>query len=839
MNKKMGQWHQSCCMLCMQSCGLELLVEDNKITKIKPMKKNSRSKGYVCRKGLNVSNYQHHSGRLTHPLKKTKNGFEKISWEQAIEEISEKLKNIIDKYGPQSFAFMGGGGQACHFDAFFGIPFMHALGSKYHYTALAQELTGHFWVYGRALGKQNCWPIPDESESDMLIAIGWNAMESHQMPRAPLVMKEFSKNPEKCLVVIDPRKSKTARIADMHIPIRPGSDALFLRALIAMLVDKNLLKHEYIKQHVSGWEQIKPWFENFDYKKAISVCDLEYEQTEELCRLLATRKWCVQAEMGLLMNRHSTAASYLLVILMSVCGRLLVPGGVVISGKFLSIVFHTDERSDDNWRTKTTNFPAIDSFYPPNVMPEEILSDHPERLRAVLTSSSNPLRSYADTTEFESAFKKLDLLVTIEINMTETAELADYVLPDRSGFEKWDASFFSITHPEIYLQMRPPIINPEGDTLEGGDIFTRLADKIGLLPEIPDSLYEAAKKDRLTYAMALSIYAHENPSALRRLPFILAKTLGEAMGSAHLSLLWGFTILNVLDYKGPGGKRMETDDVFAHLLNDKDSLKLLPQPPKWLEKFFPVKLIITLSIFSRIRPSDFLWDLNRQGFTIFQAIKETFAPKRVLKILKTVITEKSYMPLMQLSPSMALSERVFKAILDHPQGVVLGKSDLNNFNKIRTPDKKICVHMPELEEWIQSITPEIEEKELTLDPDFPLVLNAGSHMSANANTLMRNPAWNKKVRGCTLLMNPKDADFLDFKDGEKAKIITRKGEEKVEIEVTTYTRKGQVILPHGFGLKYEGKTYGANANRLTANTNRDRLAGTPYHRFVPCRVEKL
>lgn len=147
--------------------------------------------------------------------------------------------------------------------------------------------------------------------------------------------------------------------------------------------------------------------------------------------------------------------------------------------------------------------------------------------------------------------------------------------------------------------------------------------------------------------------------------------------------------------------------------------------------------------------------------------------------------------------------------------------------------------MPELEDWVQSITPESEEKELALNSDFPLVLNAGSHMSANANTQVRNPAFCKKLRGCTLLMNPKDADSLDLNDGEHARIVTEAGKEEVEIEVTTSARKGQVVLPHGFGLKYEGKIHGANANRLAKNTHRDRWAATPYHRFVPCRVDKL
>ena len=112
---------------------------------------------------------------------------------------------------------------------------------------------------------------------------------------------------------------------------------------------------------------------------------------------------------------------------------------------------HTDERDPKTWRTVTTDFPALMGVFPPNVLPEEILSDHPDRTRIVLCCQSNPLRSYADTTAYEEAFKKLDLLVTCELAMTETAALSHYVLPGLSAYESWDGTFFAWTFPEIYL----------------------------------------------------------------------------------------------------------------------------------------------------------------------------------------------------------------------------------------------------------------------------------------------------------------------------------------------------------------------------------------------------
>jgi anaerobic selenocysteine-containing dehydrogenase len=144
-----------------------------------------------------------------------------------------------------------------------------------------------------------------------------------------------------------------------------------------------------------------------------------------------------------------------------------------------------------------------------------------------------------------------------------------------------------------------------------------------------------------------------------------------------------------------------------------------------------------------------------------------------------------------------------------------------------------------LADWVQNIDAASEKKALEGDKRFPLVLGAGLHVDTNANTLMRNPAWNKDRRACTVAMNPEDADPLNLKDAQMVKVITEAGEVEIELEITQTTRPGLVVIPHGFGLDYDGEVYGANVNRLTKNTHRDKLAGTPIHRYVPCRVEAV
>ncbi|MEW5725386.1 MAG: molybdopterin-dependent oxidoreductase, partial [Thermodesulfobacteriota bacterium] len=688
-----------------------------------------------------------HAQRLDHPLKRVGDRLERISWDQAASEIAEKLKGIIGEHGPRALAYMGGGGQGCHFEAAFGVRLLRGLGSRYHYSPLAQELTGEFWVQGRALGRQYLFAIPDERETELLLCVGWNPWMSHQMPQARRVIDRLSKDPDRLLVVIDPRRSETAARADIHLAVRPGADALLTRAMIAVILDNGWQDREYLAAKVEGFEKVKPWFRDFDAREAVRVCGLDYRRVVEVCRLLSERRWCMHSDLGVLMNRHSTLTSYLHVLLMAVCGRIGARGGNVIPGTLMPLGAHSDERNPKTWRTAATGFPAITGVFPPNVMPEEILSGRPDRLRAVIVSQSNPLRSYADTTAYEEAFRRLDLLVTVELALTETAALSHYVLPSRSGYESSDGTFFPWTFPEVYFQMRRPVVEPGGERREASEIFTLLADKLGLCPEIPESLVRAAQGDRLSFGLALMEYASTQPKALPNMPFILARTLGRALGSANLAALWG--------------------------------------------------MLMTA-------PKTFVEDAVQAGF----------------------------------KPGPTLGEEIFQAVLDHPEGLWIGRSDPDdNLARLQTPSGKVEVYIPELADWLTGLDPASEEEALKMDDKYPFILNAGRHMDFNANTLMRDPAWNKGKRACTAAMNPEDAARLGLADGQRVRIVTEAGSGEIELETTRAVRPGMVLVPHGFGLEYQGRTTGLNVNRLTKNTHRDPFAATPLHRYVPCRVE--
>jgi anaerobic selenocysteine-containing dehydrogenase len=158
--------------------------------------------------------------------------------------------------------------------------------------------------------------------------------------------------------------------------------------------------------------------------------------------------------------------------------------------------------------------------------------------------------------------------------------------------------------------------------------------------------------------------------------------------------------------------------------------------------------------------------------------------------------------------------------------------------EVATPSGRIRLHNPEVDGLLGAIDPAREEEALQLPAAFPLILMAGRHIDTNSNTGMRDPAWNQGHRACTLAMHPADAAALGLADGQRVRVVTEAGAEEIELEVEDGARRGQVVMPHGFGLRHNGTVFGANVNRLTKNTNRDFL-GTPMHRFVPCRVEAL
>ena len=535
----MSEWKKSSCVLCAQNCGLEMEVDDGKIIKVRGDKDNPRSQGYCCRKGLSMAHYEHNADRLAYPLKKVGDHHERISWAQAIEEISAKLLAIKEEHGGNTIAYMGGGAVGGQMECAVGLKLLNCLGSRNYYSSLAQEFSNVYWVDGRITGKQGSASQPETHKADTVVAWGWNGWMSNQEPQARSLILELEKNPNKHFVVIDPRVSETAEHAEIHLKLKPGTDTMLLKSMIRIVLDNGWDDKSFIAEHVSGWDETEKFLDGFDAKRAVTeVCGLDFDTVVKATHLIATTKSCIHPDLGIYMNRNSTVNSFLMYILRIITGRMCVEGGQVIPAMLYPMGSSTDERNPKITRTAKNGMFPVCGVFPPSIFPEEVLGENEDRIRAVIVSACNPLRSYPDTKAYENAFRALDLSVCIDVAYNETARECDYVLPCSSYMETYDTVCFNFMFPDLYFQMRQPVLPPYSDECkEGSQIMTELLDKMNFIPDIPQSVYDAAGDGITSYCLELMMWLQENMEHMKMLPAIIAKTLGPALGSYNQAMI--------------------------------------------------------------------------------------------------------------------------------------------------------------------------------------------------------------------------------------------------------------------------------------------------------------
>lgn len=536
------------CILCHINCGITVDIEERQITKVKGDLDNLKSKGYLCQKAGRLNYYQNHKDRLTNPLRKKSDGkFEKIDWNTAISEVAEKLKHIKETYGSHAIAYYGGGGQGNHMNQSYSSSLRHSLGTPYIYTALAQEKTGDFWVNGKLFGKQSCHITEDIENADYVLFIGTNPWQAHGFLQARKVLKELAKDTERTMVVIDPRRTKTAALADIHLQVKPGTDAYLLSAILAIIIQEGLEDTHFLKTHTLGFDAIRQQFTEIPIEDYAIKAGIDLAVLQTIAREFATAKRaCVRVDLGIQQSIHSTLNSYLEKLLFLITGNFGKKGGNSLHTQFATIIGHSKTPKEGGLSTKVTKMHAIANFFPPNILPLEIDTEHKDRVRAVIVDSSNPILTAADTNAYKKAFKKLDLLLVIDVANTETARMADYVLPAKSQFEKWEATFFTMEFPTNYFQVRKPILKAEGNTLTEAEIYRRLLVAMKAVPNRFPILEKVAKfhfrfPSLGIFPIALQLLLLLKPSYKKNILIVLYATIGKALGKGaqNMAMLWG------------------------------------------------------------------------------------------------------------------------------------------------------------------------------------------------------------------------------------------------------------------------------------------------------------
>jgi anaerobic selenocysteine-containing dehydrogenase len=538
------------CILCSRNCGLKVEIQDNTFVKILGDEQHPITKGYICQKAARLTYYQNHDDRLQYPLKRQSDGtFQRVSWDTALSEIAEKLNATKTKHGGNAFALVGGGGQGNHWGRLYSSQMLAAMGSRFIYTALAQEKTGDFWVNGRLFGSQQCHTTEDVEHTDYVLFIGTNPFQAHGIVNARDVLKALKKNENRTMVVIDPRVTDTAKMADIHLQIKPSTDAYLMTAMLAIIVKEGLHDKAFLATHCTGFEALEKELLAIDVEDYVRRADVPFEVVQQVARGFATAKTaCVRVDLGTQHSLNTTLNAYLEKLLYLVTGNFGKKGGNNLHTYLVPLLSNTDERKKGVRTAKHKMFP-IAGLYPPNILPDEINHTGEDRIRAVWVDSTNPASTYADTQAYTEAFDKLDLLVVVDVAMTETARLAHYILPAASQFEKVEATGFNAEFPENFFHLRQPLFAPLGESLPEPEIYTRLLQKMGMIPKTFPFLSAIARLEpkataRLGYLAALQFLFKRQPQLQKFGPSIMYQTLGKTLptGMAAVAPLLGLTV---------------------------------------------------------------------------------------------------------------------------------------------------------------------------------------------------------------------------------------------------------------------------------------------------------
>ncbi len=476
-------WQQTACILCECNCGIEVrLAPDGRhFERVRGDKAHPASQGYTCEKALRLDYYQNGRGeRVLHPLRRRPDGtFEEIDWDTAIREVAARLGEVRDTHGGETIVYYGGGGQGNHLGGTYSTATLNAFGARFRSSAIAQEKTGEALVNGHMLGT----PVRGEFDHcEVALFVGKNPWMSHGIPHARTTLKAIANDPDRSMVVIDPRRTETAELADFHLQVRPGRDAWLLGAMAAVLVDEGLLDGPWLAERTSGVDEVAAALRDIPIAEWCAISGVPEEQVRAATRrLAAASSVAVFEDLGVQMNRHSTLVSYLEKLVWLLTGNLGKPGAQYSPTSLANLV-RTSRKELDRERGPRTNVlgaPVIAGLIPCNVIADEILADHPMRYRAMIVESGNPAHSLADSGRMREAIERLDLLVCIDVFMTETARLSDYVLPALTQYEKHEATFFNFEFPRNVFHLRRPIVEAPEGPLPEPEIHARICEAAG------------------------------------------------------------------------------------------------------------------------------------------------------------------------------------------------------------------------------------------------------------------------------------------------------------------------------------------------------------------------
>ena len=494
----MIETRKSFCRFCHVFCGVEVDVDVDRqrVVAVRGDRDNEVTRGYTCLKGRAEVERIHHPERLLAPERRDGHGWSRLSLPQALDEVAERLGDIVARHGPDAVAvYTGcGGHRTAAGGPWFVRRWLDALGSSRMYTSYTIDSPSLSVAANRFFGGLIPVNLPDVARTDCLMFVGTNPAASHQlsMPQSsPSARLNEARRRGMKMIVVDPRRSDVARRADIHLQVKPGEDATLLAAIVKVILDRELQDHDYVAQYVSGVEALHEAVRPFDLEYAERRTGVSGEKIESAAVLFATaRTSAANSGTGLHMAIHHNLATQLVMTLNGLCGRYDRPGGMIRSEGALGRRFTSDMQAappPTPPKSRIRGISALNGLFgayfemPTNTLADEILTPGEGQIRALIVNGGNPALVLAEAASAAKALEELDLLVVLDLFRSATAGFADYVFGVRHPFERVDVSkLMDASYPIAFGHYTPALVEGPEHTLEEWEVFWELAARLGI-----------------------------------------------------------------------------------------------------------------------------------------------------------------------------------------------------------------------------------------------------------------------------------------------------------------------------------------------------------------------
>ncbi|GGQ65028.1 molybdopterin oxidoreductase family protein [Streptomyces flaveolus] len=428
------------CPLCEATCGLTLSIDGTTVTAARGDRDDVFSRGFICPKGASFGALDSDPDRLRTPLVRRDGELREATWEEAFDAVAAGLRPVVERHGPHAAGLvLGNPNVHTMAGALYPPVLLGALGTRSLFTASTLDQMPKHVSSGLLFGDANAIPVPDLDRTDHLLLIGANPLESNgslcTAPDFPGRLKAL-KARGGTLTVVDPRRTRTARLADRHVAIRPGTDALLLAAMAHVLFEEGLADLGALAPHVEGVEELADAVRDFTPESVAAACDVDAGTTRALARELAAAPTAaVYGRIGSCTVPHGTLASWLVDVLNILTGNLDRPGGALFPQ---AATDRTPRPAGPGhgfalgrWHSRVSGHPEAKGELPLSALAEEIdtTTDEGDPVRALITIAANPVLSAPDGDRLDKALDSLDFMVSVDPYLNETSRHAHVVLP--------------------------------------------------------------------------------------------------------------------------------------------------------------------------------------------------------------------------------------------------------------------------------------------------------------------------------------------------------------------------------------------------------------------------